>query len=199
MAAGNAANGLPAVYPEKVYSDLVTAFRAAEYDPEKVDAVAGATVSSGNFKKVMAALMEMAEKGQPGEMTLPLYEDGVYEVEMPEYDNGWKDFIRVTIAAGKVDSIAFDARNEQGDLKSADEEYQKSMIAGNVANGLPETYPADYAQRLIESRKWTALLVRRFLPETLKSCSAMRWKMPRKVIQRLLSPLFLRTGSIARR
>lgn len=151
MAAGNAANGLPAVYPEKVYSDLVTAFRAAEYDPEKVDAVAGATVSSGNFKKVMAALMEMVEKGQPGEMTLPLYEDGVYEVEMPEYDNGWKDFIRVTIAAGKVDSIAFDARNEQGDLKSADEEYQKSMIAGNVANGLPETYPADYAQRLIEN------------------------------------------------
>lgn len=45
----------------------------------------------------MAALMEMVEKGQPGEMTLPLYEDGVYEVEMPEYDNGWKDFIRVTM------------------------------------------------------------------------------------------------------
>ena len=85
MAAGNADNGLPAVYPEKVYSDLIADFRAAQYDPQKVDAVAGATVSSRNFQKVMAALMELVEKGQPGEVTLPLYEDGVYEVEMPEY------------------------------------------------------------------------------------------------------------------
>jgi len=143
MAAGNAANGLPAVYPEKVYNDLVTAFHAVEYDLQKVDAVAGATTSSENFKKVMAALMERVENGQTGEITLPLYEDGVYEVEMPEYDNGWKDFVRVTIADGTVDSIVFDAKNEQGDLKSADEEYRQSMIAGNVANGLPETYPAD--------------------------------------------------------
>lgn len=51
MAAGNAANGLPAVYPEKVYNDLVTAFRAVEYDLQKVDAVAGATTSSENFKR----------------------------------------------------------------------------------------------------------------------------------------------------
>lgn len=151
MAAGNAANGLPAVYPEKVYNDLVTAFRAVEYDLQKVDAVAGATTSSENFKKVMAALMERVENGQTGEITLPLYEDGVYEVEMPEYDNGWKDFVRVTIADGTVDSIVFDAKNEQGDLKSADEEYRQSMIAGNVANGLPETYPADYSQKLVEN------------------------------------------------
>lgn len=151
MAAGNAANGLPAVYPEKVYSDLIADFRAAQYDPQKVDAVAGATVSSRNFQKVMAALMELVEKGQPGEVTLPLYEDGVYEVEMPEYDGDWKDFICVTISAGQVDSIVFDARNEQGDLKSADESYRQKMIAGNAANGLPETYPADYAQKLEEN------------------------------------------------
>lgn len=120
---------------------------------------------------------------------------------MPEYDNGWKDFIRVTIAAGKVDSIAFDARNERGDLKSADEEYQKSMIAGNVANGLPETYPADYAQRLIENyeqagsvEEMDGVAGATISSRNFKKLLGHALENAQKVIRRLLSPLFLRTG-----
>ena len=66
MAVGNAVNGLPATYPEKAYQDLTQAFQAAQYDPEKVDSVAGATISSQNFKKVMTALMEKVREGTPG-------------------------------------------------------------------------------------------------------------------------------------
>lgn len=151
MAVGNAVNDLPAAYPEQAYADLITAFQIAQYNPERVDTVAGATVSSQNFKRVMAALMEQVKKGSPGETALPLYQDGVYEVQMPDYDSGWKDFVQVTIAGGEVEKVEYDGRDEEGALKSADEKYQKDMIAGNAANGLPETYPADYAQKLIDS------------------------------------------------
>ena len=151
MAVGNAVNGLPATYPEKAYQDLTQAFQAAQYDPEKVDSVAGATLSSQNFKKVMTALMEKVREGTPGKTALPLYQDGTYEVEMPEYDNGWKDFVRLTIIGGEVESIQYDARDEDGQLKSADEKYERDMISGNAANGLPETYPADYIQKLVDS------------------------------------------------
>ena len=133
MAVGNAVNGLPAAYPEQAYADLITAFRVAQYDPERAEAVTGATLSSQNFKRVMAALMEQLKKGMPGETALPLFEDGVYEAQMPDYDSGWKDFVRVTISGGEVKQVEYDARDEEGALRSADEKYQKDMIAGNAA------------------------------------------------------------------
>ena len=60
MAAGNAMNGLPAVYPEKAYRDLIASFQQAQYDVEEVDTVAGATLSSERFRTVMAALLDFA-------------------------------------------------------------------------------------------------------------------------------------------
>lgn len=151
MAAGNAMNGLPAVYPEKAYRDLIASFQQAQYDVEEVDTVAGATLSSERFRTVMAALLDFVQEGVPGEKTLPLYQDGVYEVQMPEGEDAWRDFIQLTIEQGEVSSIVFDSRDAEGNLKSADAEYKKSMIAGNVANGLPETYPEEYARQLVEN------------------------------------------------
>lgn len=151
MAAGNTANGFPATYPEKAYGELIASFRAKEYDAEKIDGVAGATTSSENFKKIMSQLMDFVKTGQPGVMTLRQYKDGTYEVEMPEYDNGWKDYVRVTVKEGEVSAIEFDARNEKGELKTANESYKNNMISGNAANNLPQTYPAEYAQKLIDN------------------------------------------------
>ncbi len=151
MAVGNAVNGLPAAYPEQAYEALLTAFRTVQYDPERVETVAGATVSSQNFKRIMAALMVQVKKGAPGETALPIFQDGIYEVQMPDYDNGWKDFVRVTITGGEVEKVEYDGRDEDGALKSDDEKYRKDMIAGNAAKGLPETYPADYGQKLADA------------------------------------------------
>lgn len=151
MAVGNAVNSLPAAYPEQAYADLIAGFQAVQYDPQRVDTVAGATVSSQNFKKVMAALMEQVKKGEPGETALPLYQDGVYEAQMPDYDSGWKDFVRVTVTGGEIEKIEFDGLDEEGALKSANEKYRKDMIAKNAAKGLPETYPADYAKKLADA------------------------------------------------
>ena len=49
----------------------MTAFRAVEYDLQKVDAVAGATTSSENLKRSWQLLMERVENRQTGEITLP--------------------------------------------------------------------------------------------------------------------------------
>ncbi|MDD2954925.1 MAG: FMN-binding protein [Oscillospiraceae bacterium] len=145
MSQGNEANGLPGVYPEQAYAQLLESFRES-YDASEVETVAGATTSSGNFARIMGRIMEMVEDGEPGAVTLSAYVDGTYEVEMPEYDNGWKEYLIVAVRDGEVSAVEFDAKNEAGELRSADEEYKNSMTAAGS-----ETWPEDYSARLEEN------------------------------------------------
>ena len=146
MSEGNEANGLPAVYPEEVYSRLLESFKSGGYQADGVEMVAGATASSKNFIRVMEKLMEKVEAGETGESALTVYVDGTYEVEMPEYDNGWKEYIIVAVRDDEVTAVEFDARNEAGELKSEDEEYKNSMVSAGS-----ETFPADYSEKLVSN------------------------------------------------
>ncbi len=71
--------------------------------------------------------------------------DGTFRAEYRDYDeNGWKDYVEVTIKDGELYEVVFDAESEKGDkLKSEDEGYKTDMetIVG--------TYPAKYSQDLI--------------------------------------------------
>lgn len=54
--------------------------------------------------------------------------DGTYRLEEENLDeNGWKVFLEITVEDGKITSVDYDYLNEDGDLKSEDEEYQKIM------------------------------------------------------------------------
>lgn len=55
-------------------------------------------------------------------------QDGTFRAEKKDFDeHGWKAFAEVTVKEGKIEAVVFDYTNEAGDLKTADEEYNKNM------------------------------------------------------------------------
>ena len=71
--------------------------------------------------------------------------DGTYKAEFKDFDdNGWKDFVSITVEAGKITAVDYDSLNEAGQKKSEDEAYRGYMEP--VAN----TYPAKFFKELEE-------------------------------------------------
>lgn len=66
------------------------------------------------------------------------YKDGVYRAEFTEYNDGYKDYVEVTIRDGKIDKVMHDGLSENGELKSLDEDLKSSYMSEF------ETYPAEY-------------------------------------------------------
>ena len=151
MVAGNKAKGLPETYPEKFYPEIAENFVAAKGDVEAMEAVGGATHSFDSFKVLAAKALENAKAGEPAEFNMSPYTDGTYTVENADFSHGWKDYIVVTVENGEVSAIEFDSKNESGAKKSADPSYKDSMVAGNKAKGLPETYPEKFFPEIIEN------------------------------------------------
>ncbi|SDN37641.1 Major membrane immunogen, membrane-anchored lipoprotein [Acetanaerobacterium elongatum] len=69
------------------------------------------------------------------------YKDGTYKAEAAEYEHGWKDYLVIGVADGKVTVKEFDALNEAGDKKSQDADYRAAMEP--VSGTYPEKYIAD--------------------------------------------------------
>lgn len=80
----------------------------------------------------------------------PKYQDGSYRVEASDYDQqGWKEFVDITVQDGKITEVDFDALNQEDSrLKSEDMEYQKAYREAALG-----TDPADYSLRLEDSLK----------------------------------------------
>lgn len=55
------------------------------------------------------------------------YEDGTYTAESEIDDHGWKGVINITVKDGKITEVNYDEFNEDGDRKSEDQDYSKSM------------------------------------------------------------------------
>ncbi len=70
-------------------------------------------------------------------------QDGSYKLEEKNLDeNGWRVVYEMTVSDGKITESNYDYVNENGDLKSEDEDYQKAM-SEKVGTG-----PADYIPEL---------------------------------------------------
>lgn len=78
-------------------------------------------------------------------------QDGTYRAEMKEGSHGWKDYVELTVRNGKIETVVYDAVNDDGQKKTQDEDYKKSMMEGNKNADLPETYPADFTKKLADS------------------------------------------------
>ncbi len=77
-----------------------------------------------------------------GEVVVP---DGTYRAEYEDFDqHGYKDFVEITFESGAVTDINADAVNENGELKSASEDFRKDMQS--LDGG---TYPEKYYKDLI--------------------------------------------------
>lgn len=58
------------------------------------------------------------------------FSDGVFKAEEESFDShGWKGVVSVTVEDGKITEVDFDEVNEDGDLKSEDEDYAERMNA----------------------------------------------------------------------
>lgn len=66
--------------------------------------------------------------------------DGEYRAEYSEMDeHGWKAFVELKIADGKISQCNADYVNEEGKLKTQDTEYEKTM------KGASETWPSKFS------------------------------------------------------
>lgn len=79
-----------------------------------------------------------------------MYQDGTYRAEFTEYTDGYKDYVEVTIKDGKIDRVEHDGLNENGELKSLDEDLKTRYLSEY------QTYPAEfmpiYASSLMDNQ-----------------------------------------------
>lgn len=81
------------------------------------------------------------------------YKDGTYRAEAAEFSHGWKEYVEITIADGKISAVEVDAfKEDDADArKSKDPDYKTAMVEGNKANGVAETYPEEFYKKLADS------------------------------------------------
>lgn len=120
-------------------------------DPE-VDTVSGATGSAEIADQMADVLLAMAQNGLTEELnydeveyegaaaegeTIPAYaedaelEDGTYRLVTNPDERGWAAYLEITVAEGEVTEADFDYTNEEGVVKSEDEEYNANMEEGS--------------------------------------------------------------------
>ena len=83
--------------------------------------------------------------------------DGTYRAEFKDFDeNGWKDFVEVTVVDGQLEEVVFDSISENGEkLKSEDESYKVEMEM--MVGTYPAKYNKDLINQFIESGKVTSV------------------------------------------
>lgn len=78
--------------------------------------------------------------------------DGTYKAENKDFDShGWKDYIAVTVAGGKITEVDFDAINADGMLKTADPAYKEAMEP--VSKTYPEKFSEELEKQLVEKQE----------------------------------------------
>jgi major membrane immunogen (membrane-anchored lipoprotein) len=89
-------------------------------DPEKVDAVSGATSTSEKFKELVSDALEETPQTKKDDG----YNDGLFKAESEFDERGWKAYVAVIVEDGKITNAYYDeVDKETGKLKSFDQEY----------------------------------------------------------------------------
>ncbi len=121
-------------------------------DAKLVDIVTGATHSSEKFINYAQQLIQKAQAGDETHVEIdpgaPL-KDGEYKLEEKNFDeNGWKTYIHMTVADGKITKVDYNNVNKDGNLKTDDDEYQKRMKDKTGVG--PQEYIPQLSQALVE-------------------------------------------------
>lgn len=65
----------------------------------------------------------------------PKYKDGVYKNEAPEFYQGWKETVEITIERGKIAKVSWDAIAQSDKIPVGKKQYSKSGLYGMLAGG----------------------------------------------------------------
>lgn len=120
------------------------------YLTEEDFAEAEDTPSAVLQKLVQTALANAHLRGA-AEDTLSSLKDGVYRAEMSEYTEGWKEHLVVAVSRGRVQIVEFDAKNEQGSLKSSDSSFAQALQDAPKEQLHPDSAPAEYYRSIVEA------------------------------------------------
>lgn len=125
-----------------VYEELGRDLDAFEMEPVK-----GAEEHSYRFVRMMRTVLSQAKSGDTAAKELNQYADGSYESIMPDFNaDGWKEFVRLTVKDGMIDSMEFNAKSEADESKliTDDPELNKEKS---------EAEPASYYPQIVQNYK----------------------------------------------
>lgn len=138
MLALNSEKGLPEMFPQRAYAKIIESFTVSESNPAEMDFVAGATQSYKSFKVLYGELYEQnMQSGNFDTLYVPYYADGVYKAAYPTYDmRGYSEFLELNVSAGVPTVTAADARNAQGEVKTANDALKPPVNLADVYTAL---------------------------------------------------------------
>lgn len=117
----------------------------ATQDAKLVDIVSGATHSSEIFTNYAQQLIQAAQNGHTETLMIDNGEslkDGEYLLQETNLDsNGWKVTLQITVDGGEIVETDYNYVNDDGELKSDDDEYQEFM-ADKAGVGPQDFLPA---------------------------------------------------------
>jgi major membrane immunogen (membrane-anchored lipoprotein) len=77
--------------------------------------------------------------------------DGYYTAEAAQFDeHGWKEYVTIRVADGKITLVEYNAFNSSGFIKSWDMDYMRVMNARNRT--YPNAYTRYYGKQLLENQ-----------------------------------------------
>lgn len=90
----------------------------------KTDAYAGVSVAIGDFAKLAQQALDKSKGGQ----TAAGWKDGVYKAEQAGYKNGYRHFVEITVAGGKITAVNWDAYKEDSQLTKKQESKNGTYV-----------------------------------------------------------------------
>ncbi len=85
------------------------------------------------------------------------YKDGIYIARAKDAVDGFRDYVKVTVENGEINSVEFDGEGEEGNLKTTDEEYRNSLDADN-SDMYPDVYMKGYSDSYMASFDLTEVM-----------------------------------------
>lgn len=128
---------------EQAAAKILDAYDDAEQKIEQMKAVKDAEEHTYRFMRMMRTALSRAKSGDTAPVSLGKYADGKYESIMPDANSdGWKEYIRLTVADGEIASIEFDAMQQDNPtaLITTDEKLNKE-----------ETKPSEYYPQIAKN------------------------------------------------
>lgn len=83
--------------------------------------------------------------------TKKIYQDGIYRAETKDMQNGYTDYVEITISDGEIKNVYHDGKDMDGNLKSEDEDLKTAFE--NDFDTYPKEYMAKFSDELVSKQK----------------------------------------------
>ena len=118
-----------------------------------VQVVSGATSSTLTMRNYINQLVQAAQKGDTATIHInnnkPM-KDGTYKLEQKNYFNGYRQVYTLVVKKGKVADLKYDQINKDGQSKTKDAKYEKTM---KKVNGIgPKEYIPKLAKEFMDAK-----------------------------------------------